>query len=30
MTAIAVLGAGDIGATLVGKWATTGHQVRLG
>ena len=30
MTAIAVLGAGNIGATLARKWATTGHQVALG
>ena len=30
MTAIAVLGAGNIGATLAGKWATTGHRVTLG
>jgi hypothetical protein len=29
MTVIAVLGAGNIGATLARKWATAGHQVTL-
>jgi predicted dinucleotide-binding enzyme len=29
MTAIAVLGAGNIGATLARKWAAAGHQVTL-
>lgn len=30
MTAIAVLGTGNIGATLARKWAATGHRVTLG
>jgi predicted dinucleotide-binding enzyme len=30
MTAIAVLGAGNIGATLARKWAAAGHQLTLG
>src|SRR5512138_3612503 len=30
MTVIAVLGAGNIGATLARKWAAAGHEVRLG
>lgn len=29
MTAIAVLGAGNVGATLARKWAAAGHQVTL-
>jgi hypothetical protein len=29
MTAIAVLGTGNIGATLAGKWTAAGHQVTL-
>jgi predicted dinucleotide-binding enzyme len=29
MTSIAVLGAGNIGATLARKWAARGHQVTL-
>jgi predicted dinucleotide-binding enzyme len=30
VTVIAVLGAGNIGATLAAKWAAAGHQVTLG